>query len=158
MSRRATIICTLLVLPYLYLAYWWWSVLSSDNGVFSNELIVWSLGLMFLSPVVLVLLGGTAFISGTRNTKASMAQHDYQGAATSGGCAYFGLRALIAGAVLLAGMAWWVLDTPEPGRDRLGRICEKSPTGSSTRCRPDPERKKSALDQANEKRQQEWWR
>ncbi|MBX7514342.1 hypothetical protein K3179_07225 [Qipengyuania sp. GH38] len=158
MSRRAKIICAILVLPYLYVAYLWWEILSSERGLLTGDVIFYTLALLVLTPLVMVLAGGTAFVSARRNTKASLAQHDYASAAKSGGCAYYGLRALISGGLLLAGMVWWVLDTPEPGRDRLGRICEESPNGSSVRCRTDPERKKSALEQANEKRRQEWWR
>lgn len=50
-----------------------------------------------------------------------------------------------------------VFDTPEDGRDRLGRICETN--GGSTNCRPDPAADhRSELARANrELRHQRWF-
>ena len=159
MSRRALIVCLLLALPYAYVAaYFGYRILWCHECQISGDMIFLALALLFATPIVMVVGGGTAFWSARKGMTASVERGDIAGAAGSGGCAYFGLRFLISGAVLLAAGLWWVLDAPEPGRDRLGRICEESPNGSSVRCRPDPERKTSTLDQINEARRKEWWR
>ena len=159
MSRRALIVCLLLALPYAYVTFYWARlIIACRECSISGDMIFLTLALLFATPIVLIIAGGTAFWSARKGAAASLERGDYAGAAKSGGCAYFGLRSLVSGAVLLAAGLWLLLDAPEPGRDRLGRICEESPNGSSVRCRPDPDRKTSTLDQINEARGKERWR
>ena len=143
MSRRAVIVCLLLVLPYAYVAlYWAVRLFFCHDCRISGDMIFYTLVLLFATPIVLIVVGGTAFFSAKRGVEDSLARQDYAGAGVSGGCAVLGLKALVAGGVLLAGFLFYWLDAPEPGRDRLGRICEESANGSRIHCRPDPSRSK----------------
>ena len=74
-----------------------------------------------------------------------------------GGVQYWiGLAVMLTALPACAGLLYIILDTPEEGRDRLGRICESD--GGSTTCRPDPDADRpSELDMLNAARKRQKW-
>jgi hypothetical protein len=143
MSSRMIILLAVLGLPYGYLLLEWGRCLVGVCQI-DGHMIFYTLVAVCALPFVLAIIGGALALGGARrvvgapSTGGGGAARMVEGA--RGGVRFWVGVALMA-AILpaCAALLGLVLDTPEPGRDRLGRICETS--SGATTCRPDPDRK-----------------
>jgi hypothetical protein len=141
MSKKAIIPLAILAAPYAYLAYFWVSCFSTRCS-FDPNMILCTLVAVIALPVVMLITGVGFAAGGVRRLRAAKAEATSgQGGGEGRGSGVAGLSIglwLLAGAIPgCLGLLYIALDTPPPGRDRLGRICEK--TNSGEVCRPDPE-------------------
>lgn len=141
MSLRMTMLLTLLGLPYGYLLLQWSGCLFATCRLDGHLLFYTFVGVVAL-PFVMLILGGALTLGGARQVvQAGASERPTLRSAvegTRGGLRFWiGLPLMIAAVPACASLLYLALDTPVPGRDRLGRICEK--TGGATVCRPDPE-------------------
>jgi hypothetical protein len=146
------ILLAVLGLPYGYLLLAWGRCLVGACQV-DGHMIFATLVAVFALPFVLAIIGGALALGGARRVVGAPsaggrgAQRLAEGA--RGGVRFWvGISLMVAMLPACAALLGLVFDTPEPGRDRLGRICETS--GGTTTCRPDPDRKgRSELDMLN---------
>jgi hypothetical protein len=160
MSWRMIILLAVLGLPYGYLLLAWGRCFVGACQ-FDGHLIFYTLVAVCALPFVLAIIGGALALGGARrvvgapSTGGRSGQRMIEGAR---GGVRFWVGISLMGAMLpaCAALLGLVLYTPEPGRDRLGRICEKR--GSSTICRPDPDADRpSELDRINAARKRQRW-
>jgi hypothetical protein len=141
MSLRPIILLALLGLPYGYLAIYWISCFVSQCQ-FDGHIIFYTLIALLALPFLMLIIGGVLALGGARRVVAvgvsGIAKPGAAVAGTLGGVRFWiGLSLMIAAIPACVALLYLALDTPEPGRDRLGRICEKN--GGMTVCRPDPD-------------------
>jgi len=161
MSRRMIIALAVLGLPYGYLLLVWSACLVGAECQLDGHKIFYTLVALFALPFVLVIVGGAFALGGARRVMGAASPG--QGGArriidgTRGGVRFWiGISLMVAMLPACATLLGIVLYTPEPGRDRLGRICERS--GGVTTCRPDPDADRpSELDQLNAVAKRKKW-
>ena len=160
MSLRMIILLAVLGLPYGYLLVQWSACLVGPCRVDGHLIFYTLVGLVAL-PFVMATVGGAMVMGGARRM-AGAAVTPRIGAASvrdgvRGGVQYWiGLAVMLTALPACAGLLYIILDTPEEGRDRLGRICESD--GGSTTCRPDPDADRpSELDMLNAARKRQKW-
>ncbi|WAT16778.1 hypothetical protein OZN62_07440 [Aurantiacibacter sp. MUD11] len=151
MSRKAIIFLLLCLAPYAYVAFRWAACFSACRV--DGHLVLHTLVLIFAIPFLMAIWGTVFVIKGARAAKTGVVE---QRPVEAGIGAYV---TKVAAAVAIVGgigsfymLQLW-FDEPDPGRDRLGRICETS--GSVTTCRPDPENRRDPLDMLNEQRRRD---
>lgn len=163
MSRGMILLLAVLGLPYGYLAVYW-TVAITTRGPFTGNMLFFSLVALAALPFVLAFIGGALALGGARQTAAAAAAgvagsavpHVAADAVRGGARLWIGWSVLTAAVPACIALLFLVFDTPEEGRDRLGRICESD--GSSTTCRPDPDAKwPSDLDRANRVLERRRW-
>lgn len=146
MSRVLQIIGILCLLPYGYALYYW---AFCPQCQFSLYAVFYTGVLILALPFLLAFFAVRSTVSSARAVREGMADKDPVRVAKNSGFLWF---SVILAVSALAG-SWQVYSVlfpeVEEGRDRLGRICETE--GSRTTCRPDPEARESALEQANRK-------
>lgn len=146
------ILLAVLGLPYGYLLLEWGACFVGTCRA-DGHTIFYTLVALFALPFVLAIVGGAFALGGARRVMGA-ASPGSGGAArivdgTRGGVRFWaGISLMVAMLPACAALLGIVLYTPEPGRDRLGRICEKR--AGSTICRPDPDADRpSELEQLN---------
>ena len=160
MSVRMISLLALLGLPYGYLVLYWSSCIVTGCQ-FDGHKIFYTLVALIALPFVMLVIGGAFALGGARRVRGAAASRTAPDAAAIEGARggvrfWIGVSLMVAALPACAALLYLVLDTPEPGRDRLGRICEE--TGSSTICRPDPDADHpSELEQANRALQRQRW-
>lgn len=132
---------------YVYLAYYWTTCLSTQCQI-SGDMIMFTLVAMIAAPVILLLAGVGLALGGVGKLREGVkAKSAGQTANASVGLA-LGFKLMVVAVPAVAALAYLALDIPEEGRDRLGRICEKTRSGEV--CRPDPDADRpSELDRIN---------
>lgn len=160
MSRWMMILLALLALPYGYLALYWSDCLV--NGCrFDGHMLFYSFIALLAIPFVMATIGGGVLMGGARGMREAVVSGSpfpekvRQG--VGGGLRFWiGLSLLLTALPSGAALLFLILDTPEEGRDSLGRICETE--GSRTTCRPDPDAERpSELDRINAARKRKQW-
>lgn len=152
MSKRSIIVLALLCLPYGYLAIFWSSCFVATCKLDGDMVFQTFLAIAAL-PFVMLISGGVLSLGGARRIveagpSGSAAPRTTDVNTKAGLRLSIGLWLMIVAIPGSAALLYLALDTPEPGRDRLGRICEQ--TGGLTVCRPDPDANHpSELDQLN---------
>lgn len=154
------ILLAVLGLPYGYLLLEWGACFVGTCRV-DGHTIFYTLVALFALPFVLAIIGGALALGGARRVMGAAASG--QGGArriiagTRGGVRFWiGTSLMVAVLPACAALLGILLYTPEPGRDRLGRICEKSE--GATICRPDPDADRpSELDQLNAVAKRKKW-
>ncbi|MBU7579236.1 MAG: hypothetical protein KAF27_02020 [Porphyrobacter sp.] len=144
MSLRTIILLAVLGLPYGALALKWAACLAGGAQI-DGHLIFYTLAALVALPFVMAIMGGTLALGGARRVASAAGPRRAGGRAedriiegTRGGVRlWIGMAVLLSALPACAAILFLLLDTPEPGRDRLGRICETD--GGTTTCRPDPD-------------------
>ncbi|TAD71524.1 MAG: hypothetical protein EAY70_14085 [Sphingomonadales bacterium] len=156
MSRRMIVLLALLGLPYGYLALYWTSCFATRCQSDGHK-IFYTLVALGALPFLMAFIGGVFALGGARRVRTAAASRTPTSAtviegARGGAGLWIGVSLMASALPACAALLYLVLDTPEPGRDRLGRICETS--SGSTTCRPDPEADRpSELEQINHLRE-----
>lgn len=160
MTLRMIILLAVLGLPYGYLLVQWGACLVGPCRVDGHLIFFTFVGFVAL-PFVMATVGGAMLMGGARRV-AGAAVTRRSGASSvrdgvRGGVQYWiGLVVMLTALPACAGLFYIIFDTPEEGRDRLGRICETY--GGSTTCRPDPDADRpSELDMLNATRKRQRW-
>jgi len=140
MSLRSIILLALLGLPYGYLAIYWSSCFVSQCQ-FDGDVIFYTLIALLALPFLMLIIGGVLAMGGARRVVEAGASRSatprVAAAGMIGGARlWVGLALMMTAIPACAALLYFALDTPEPGRDRFGRICKKE--GGATICRPDP--------------------
>lgn len=135
MFSRSAILPAIFGAPYAYLAYYWYSCFSANCLLDGDMILMTGIAIVAL-PVVLIILGTRLLVGGTRSLKHAAREGTASDAVRGGVGFSLGLKMVLAGVPACAVLIYLALDTPLPGRDRLGRICEETSRG--THCRPDP--------------------
>lgn len=154
------ILLAVLGLPYGYLLLEWGMCLAGACQI-DGHTIFYTLVALFALPFVLAIIGGAFALGGARRVMGAASPG--QGGArrivdgTRGGVRFWiGISLMVAMLPACAALLGIVLYTPEPGRDRLGRICEKS--GGVINCRPHPDADRpSELEQLNAVAKRKKW-
>ena len=141
MSLRSIILFAVLGLPYGYLLVRWSAVLAGATPA-DGHLVFYTLAGLVALPFVMAMVGGTLALGGARRVMGAASfgntGPEALGEVARGGLRYWiGLSLLLAALPACAALLILAFDTPEEGRDRLGRICERD--GGAITCRPDPE-------------------
>lgn len=161
MPRWMIIVLAVLALPYGYLALYWGQCLLGACR-FDGHMLFYSFVALVAIPFIMAFIGGGLALRGARRLRGAAAPSGPAARSTlaqgvRGGIGLWIGTALLTSAVpACAALLMLMLDTPEEGRDRLGRICETK--GSVTTCRPDPDADHpTPLEQANRARQRKPW-
>jgi hypothetical protein len=160
MSRWMIILLAVLALPYGYLAVYW-TVAVTTQGQFTGNMLFLTFIALVALPFLIAIIGGGVMMGGAlrlREAAVSGAPTPDKVLRGAGGGLRFwiGLSLLLTALPTAATLLFRMLDTPEEGRDSLGRICET--TGSRTTCRPDPAvERPSELDRINAARKRKQW-
>lgn len=150
----------LLALPYGYLVFYWTGCVATSCR-FDGHMLFYTFVALIAVPFVMLMIGGGFLLGGARRVRGAVTSQSPTPATViegaRGGVGFWiGLSLMIAALPACASLLFLMLDTPEPGRDRLGRICEQN--GSSITCRPDPDADHpSELEQANRELQRQRW-
>ena len=145
MSRWMIILLALVALPYGYLVVYWSGCLVTGCR-FDGHMLFYSF---------VVMMGGARRLRAAASPGLSVPAAAKQ--ATGGSLRFgIGLVLLVTALPTCGALFYYMLYTPEEGRDQLGRICETK--GSSTTCRPDPEADHpSELEMINAARKRRQW-
>jgi hypothetical protein len=141
MSRWKIILLAVLALPYGYLLLEW-SACFAGACQLDGHKIFYTLVALVALPFVLAIMGGVLAVGGARRVVSAVATGGGEAerivdSARGGVRLWIGIALLVAMLPACMAILGIALYTPEPGRDRLGRMCEKS--GGATVCRPDPD-------------------
>ncbi|EAQ28144.1 hypothetical protein NAP1_11133 [Erythrobacter sp. NAP1] len=154
MSIRTIILLGVFGAPYAYLA-WYWAECFSTRCLIDGDMIFATMIAAVALPVLLIIFGGALAFCGARKVSEGVKGRNTASVASGGIGASIGYKMLAAGIPGVLVILYFVLDTPEPGRDRLGRICEKTRSGEV--CRPDPDADRpSMIEQLNQRKQRGW--
>ncbi|MDT8279005.1 MAG: hypothetical protein RQ806_00460 [Erythrobacter sp.] len=160
MSRWMITLLALLALPYGYLVLYWTSCIATGCR-FDGHMLFYSVVAVIAVPFVMLMIGGGVMMGGARRIQQAATSRNPTPATVAKGAGgglrfWIGLVLVISALPACAGLFYFMLYTPEEGRDSLGRICETK--GSSTTCRPDPEADRpSELDRINAARKRRQW-
>ena len=160
MSRWMMILLALLALPYGYLVLYWGSC-AVGGCRFDGHMLFYSFVALIAAPFVMAMIGGGVMMGGADRLRAAGSPGLSAPAAAkraTGGTLRFamGLVLLLTALPTCGALFYYMLYTPEEGRDQLGRICETN--GSTTTCRPDPAADRpSELDRINAARKRRQW-
>jgi hypothetical protein len=160
MSLRMIILLAVLGAPYGYLLVQWSACLVGPCR-FDGYLIFYTFVGLVALPFVMATVGGAMIMGGARRVAGAAASRrsgtDSLRDGVRGGVQYWiGLVVMLTALPACVGLFYMILDTPEEGRDRLGRICETD--GGKTTCRPDPDADRpSELDMINAARKRQRW-
>lgn len=150
MFGRTILVALICLAPYAHMIATW-----ASGANISGNFLLWSLILVFASPAVLAVIAFSAMRSGLAVLRSGITDHNPLATAVGGTIAYKLAGIMVTGILTTLWIAWVFLAPPEPGRDRLGRICEETGTGSTV-CRPDPAANHpSELERANRRLQWE---
>lgn len=150
MFGRTLFVALICLAPYAHMIATW-----ASGANISGNFLLWSLILVFASPAVLAVIAFSAARSGFAMLRSGITERNPLAAAVGGTIAYKLAGIMVTGVLTALWIGWVFLAPPEPGRDRLGRICEKTDTGSTV-CRPDPAANRpTELERANRRFQWE---
>ncbi len=136
MSRLAILLVLLCIAPYLHMYYVWFHCDCSVSGDYA----FWSLLLLLGSPVVLAIIALATLGGSMRALRSGLKKGDMRSIAGGGIGTYWGVSVAVFGIVVSVLVLYPFFEEPEPGRDKLGRICDTNELGTSRTCRPDPDR------------------
>ena len=141
MPRAAVIFVAICLLPYAY-AVWFWGF--TDTTRVSGEAILLTVLLFVALPFWIGIAAWMVVAGGVREAAGAIV--DRKPLAFARGTLIWYLALGVAVSMTATAVSVYVIANPdvEEGRDRLGRICEKE--GSSTVCRPDPDREPGMFD------------
>jgi hypothetical protein len=154
------ILLALLALPYGYLVLYWGNC-AVGGCQFDGHMLFYTFVALLAVPFVMLMIGGGVMLGGARRvheaaTSRNVTPSTLVEGARGGLRFWIGLSLLMAALPACIALVTIIADTPEEGRDRLGRICETE--GSRTTCRPDPAADRpSELDRINAARKRERW-
>ncbi|MBX7497133.1 hypothetical protein K3172_14840 [Qipengyuania sp. 6B39] len=152
MSRRMAVIVALVSAPYFYLIY---RFLYCDTCVLTGNDWLYALGLALALPFILAAFAFGGLVGGVRTARGGLQERRAGQTVRGAASTWISLAIFIPAALAAYAIYNLFLSEPEPGRDRLGRICEENPGGGSGTCRPDPERKTDLLDRLNAQRRED---
>lgn len=151
MSRVIAFLGLLCLVPYAYVGWYWldWWLLADTNEL-DAHMLFYSFVLLAAAPFLLAFFAICSAVSSARTVKAGLTQKKPMQVAK--GSSFLWVSVVVA--ITMTAFSWQLygilFPEIEEGRDRLGRICESD--GSSTTCRPDPERQRSTIDMLNAQR------
>jgi hypothetical protein len=154
------LLLALVALPYGYLVVYWSGCLVTGCR-FDGHMLFYSFVALMAAPFVMLMIGGGVMMGGAGRLRAAASPGLSAPAAAkqaTGGTLRFaiGLVLLVTALPTCGALFYYMLYTPEEGRDQLGRICETN--GSRTTCRPDPEADHpTELEMINAARKRKQW-
>ncbi|APE29480.1 hypothetical protein [Aurantiacibacter gangjinensis] len=151
MTTFLRILMLICLLPYAWVGWYWldfWLLAETDN--IDAQMLLNSFVLFCAAPFLIAFFAIVGSVRGAIALKDGLADRKPAQVVRNSGWLWLTVSiAVAATATSLQLYSIWFPDVPE-GRDRLGRICETTETGS-TRCRPDPDNTETFLDQVNRK-------